>query len=240
MKYLALAWLLLPTAASAYPGTLSMERSVKLIWEVRRTSAEIPVEIESAGEWSHISTWLQLTGGMTMDEPGTDLGSQLGLEWSLKLGVTPNQAPNYRDLAPLAFDGSLAMALRTFSWRRPYYGALIVLAGGELGAGGGHWWSDSARMTFFGGARLVAQSIDGASNIELTYILAPFEFSGRPELVANSRRVEHRAGITFGRGLLGVGAWVYGVVQSVRLTGGESRISADGFGFGTTLELRFD
>lgn len=242
MKYLGVVILaLFPGSALAYsPGTLSLERSVRLIYEVRRTTGEIPRELDPRGEWSKISTWIQLTGGVTSRDPDTDVGSNFGVEWSLKVGVTPGQAPKYRNVAPLAFDGSVALAFRTYSWRKPFYGAIVVLGGGELGAGGGHWWSDTARATVFTGARFLAQERDGEAAMELTYILAPFVFSGNPQEISNSRRVEHRVGLTFGNGLMGVGGWVHGVRQTVRLDGVDGRREADSFALGATVEMRFD
>lgn len=236
-------------ALAQNPGTLGLLSTTKLVAEVRRTTGRVPLRILGSagsdaapslelGSWTQISTWLQLTGGLVSRSADTDLGSQFGAEWSLRLGVTPKEVKGDRDQAPIGFDGSAAMAFRTVAWSGAFYGAIVVLAGGELGAGGGHWWSDTARMTFFGGARLVTAQREGTGALELSYVIAPFTFGGSPGDL-KSRRVEHRIGLTAAIDQIGLGAWFYGVVQSVAFGGEAERTSVGGTGFGGSVEVRF-
>jgi hypothetical protein len=235
-----------PTSARAEsPGTLGVSKTTKLVTMITFRNGEIPAKLidprlpaTSTIDWKTIGAWVQLTGGLTTDDQDTDFGSQLGVEWSLRLGAQETEVPEYRTVVPLGFDGGLALALRTVAWNYPFEGAVVVLIGGELGAGGGHWWSDTVRGTFFGGARMVTRGRDNNASFELSYFLAPWVFSGTPGDL-RSRRVEHRLGATFALSTLGVGAWVTGVSQSVQLPGESEFLGVGGVGFGISIELRF-
>lgn len=232
-------------ARAESPGTLGLLSTNKLTAEVRRTTGSIPLRLLEPTatalelrDWKQISTWIQLTGGVTTRSSDTDLGTQVGVEWSLKVGLTPNEVKEYRDAAIVGFAGSLAVAFRTVSWSGPFYGAILILAGGELGAGGGHWWSDTARLTFFGGARMVTAQKYGSGALELTYILAPFEFGGTPDSI-RSRRVEHRIGLTAAVDAVGFGIWFYGIQHSVRFGDETNYVSVGGTALGGSVELRW-
>lgn len=232
-------------ARAESPGTLGLLSTNKLTVEIRRTTGSIPLRLLDPAattlesrDWSQISTWIQLTGGVTSRSSDTDLGTQVGVEWSLKAGYTPNEVEEYRQAAVVGFAGSVAIAFRTLAWSGPFYGAILVLAGGELGAGGGHWWSDTARLTFFGGTRIVTAQRYGEGALELTYLLAPFELGGTPGSM-RSRRVEHRVGLTAGLDPLGVGLWFTGIQQSVRLEGEADYVGVGGTAIGGSLELRW-
>src|SRR5262245_20766438 len=95
------------TWAYGEAGTVAYERTLKLSVDVRGIFGRVPAHLldpqqaASSLHYSQVSSWLQLTGGYMGERAATDLGSQFGVEWALRVGVTPAQLPDYGDKVPL-------------------------------------------------------------------------------------------------------------------------------------------
>lgn len=180
--------------------------------------------------------WLHFRAGIASDSPGTLLGTQLGVEVDIAVGVTPPESKALNDGFPMGFAGRVGLDLRALTFNIPLQGVLMPHLSVELGAGGAHWWSDTARLSFIAGARLAVAG-PGETNLEADYALVPFVLTGSPGDL-DVRHLEHRITVTAGAGFIGLGVWLRFTRDDWRLSAGDPYATTTGRAIGASLEWR--
>jgi hypothetical protein len=186
--------------------------------------------------FERLTTWVHVRGGIVDSQPNTQLGTELGFEFELRIGVTPNEAKDVHRSAPLALDASAGLAMRAFTFNVPFLGMIVPHLSLELGAGGGHWWSDTPRLAVIGGVRGAIGSSGGVS-LEADYTLVPFVITGAPGEL-KTQHLEHRVAVGIGGGPLGLSVWLRFSRQRWKLPQDEDFSSTTGRALGVGLEWR--
>ncbi len=194
---------------------------------------EVPSFI--SGRASQKSTWFHLRGGFSNQRRSTFLGSNMGFEYALRFGITPSEVAQIKRV-PLAADGQLAFALRTYSFERPFPGVLVGRLGVELGQGGGYWWSAGARFSPWLGARLMLGTENGGG-LELEYGLHPRIYLKEPDAL-DIRRTEHRLAAFVTAKSWGLGVWFTEGRTRARLQDTLNFEAVRGWSLGVGLEWR--
>lgn len=201
-RFTTLLLLLVPSAALADPSPVAIGQRSMLGFSVAETSGSRPVFAAGAVAYDQLGYWLELRGGASGSSGDTALGTQLGVEYGLGLGVTPRESNHEGDRTPLAARGRLALALRAVTFDLPVEGMVSFRLGFEGATGGAHWWSDTARLAPVIGSRLAVQSGKNGRG-ELEYELLPVWWGGAPDALS-VHRLEHRLGLTIGAGSVGL------------------------------------
>lgn len=206
------------TAEAARTGAVRLEGGSALGVVLQQVRGTLP-QLELAGDRvERTAVWIHARGGVVQTNSTSDLGSQLGVAYELRLGITPRDTDRGGDGVPVGFAGRLEMVYRTYTFQLPADGMIALHVGGELGAGGAHWWSDSARWSFLGGVLLAVGPEEG-SGFEVDYTLVPHVFGSAPsDLTVN--RTEHRLRATIGSDGLGIGVWATLFVERSKREGG--------------------
>lgn len=219
-----------PSPLAVGPGQHAM-----LGLDLLRSSGQLPA-FSGEGSFERTSYWIHLRAGTASDSPGTLLGTQLGVETDLALGFTPAESKTLHDAFPIGFSGRVGLVLRALTFNVPLQGVLMPHLSVELGAGGAHWWSDTARLSFIGGARLAVAG-RGEANLELDYAVVPFVLTGSPgDLVV--RHLEHRISVTAGASFVGLGLWLRFTRDEWRVSDGVPYMATTGRAIGASLEWR--
>jgi hypothetical protein len=228
----SLALLLL---AALEPSPVAIGSHLILGADLRQEVGELP-SFAPAREFDRYAGWIHLRGGIVDSQPNTQLGTQLGFEFDVRVGFTPNEAEEVHESIPLGFIANAGLAMRAFTFNEPFLGMLVPHLSLEFGAGGGHWWSDTPRLSVIGGLRGAIGTTGGLS-MEADYTVAPFVISGAPgDLTV--KHVEHRVAIGIGAGSIGVAVWLRFSRQRWRLTEEDDFATTTGRSLGVGLEWR--
>jgi hypothetical protein len=222
---------LLLLVAASLPTPLAVDQPVMLGGGIDLTEGSKLVGADRR-LFSQVTPYVGLRGGLTDRDPLTDFGTQLGIEYGLRLGAAAEGSSGDPEIA-----ARLLLSLRscTFDW--PLDGQLTFHLGPEL-AGGGRWWADKARFTLVGGVRAATLLSERARGVraELQYELVPGWITGaRDDLSIDA--LEHRVLFTFAVGSIGVGFAASYDVESARLSQG-SVFKTHGHTLGGVLEWR--
>ncbi len=216
-RLLPLAVFFSASSARAELSTIAVDHVAALGVKVAHTSGHRPFSGSKAA-YKQTTYWLESRGGLVGGGNTTALGTQLGLEYAIALGVTPKESDSFRGADVFGFMARLGAAMRAYSFNTPFDGSLVLHLSTELGWGGSLWWSDTARWSFLGGLRLAVKPAK-KFRFELEYTLVPFVFSGNPSDLDVTHR-EHRVFATLGLGDVGVGLEVrLSEEETTRLSG---------------------
>lgn len=133
--------------------------------------------------------------GASGDSAGTDLGSQLGIDFEAGLAIALRESDETGTPAPFRLRARPAMTFRAFTFNTPTDGMLCFRLGPELVLGGATWWAGAARLSINGGVRLALAA--GSARAELDYELVPWMVADTPAELSLSR-VEHRLSLAVG------------------------------------------
>jgi hypothetical protein len=196
--------LFVPSIAIAESSPLAIGQKLKLGFDVARAEGKRPSFVPGDREYDQMGYWLHLRTAVSSETGDDPLGTQLGFEYAVALGITPKESGEPSDRAPIGAFTSLALALRAFTFDLPIEGMVAFRLGGQIGAGGAHWWSDSPWFGFIVGSR-VGLFFGGEIRAELDYEIMPHAFGSSPGEI-EVRHLEHRFGLSLGAGEFGVAA----------------------------------
>jgi hypothetical protein len=221
--------------AALEPSPLAIDAHLMLGSALMQESGELPT-IASTPEFDRYCTWIHFRGGIVDSQPNTPLGTQLGFEFEVRLGFTPDEAKELHDALPLGFAAAVGISMRTFTFNVPFLGMIVPHLSAELGAGGAHWWSDTARLSVLGGVRAAIGNEDGVS-LEADYTLVPFVVTGSPGEL-RVKNLEHRVAVSIGAGPIGLAVWIRFSRQRWKLSADEDFSTTNGRAIGVGLEWR--
>ncbi len=219
----------------ADPSPLAIDGHLMIGTDLMQESGELP-GIARARTFERFAPGVHLRAGFCDSEPNTPLGTQLGFEFALSLGFTPGEADDVHDALPVGFAASGGLSMRTFTFNVPFLGMVVPHLAIELGAGGGHWWSDTARFSVLGGVR-VAIGTTGGLSVEGDYTLVPFVVTGAPGDL-EVKPLEHRVAFSIGAGPIGLAVWLRFSRQRWRLPEDEAYSVTTGHAVGAGVEWR--
>jgi hypothetical protein len=218
--------------AALEPSPIAIDSQLMLGTALMQESGELP----GLPDFDRYTGWIHLRGGLVDSQPNTPLGTELGFEFDVRLGFTPEESKALHDTIPLAFSAAVGLAMRTFTFNVPFLGMIVPHVSAELGAGGAHWWSDTARLSVLGGVR-VALGSDGGVSVEADYTLVPFVVSGSPGDL-RVKHLEHRISASIGGGPVGLLAWFRLSRERWKLSGDAVDSTTTGRALGVGLEWR--
>lgn len=132
------------------------------------------------------------------------LGTGFALEFQVA-ALYSHESPVMRDRSPVPFEvvGNVGLAGRVLSLGKPAWLALVFHANPEVSWGGQYWWSDTMRLTVFGGPRLLLRFGSFASEVDYSFV--PDYLTGSPAGM-DVDRWEHRISGGVSVGPFGLGA----------------------------------
>jgi hypothetical protein len=226
-----------PAVAGAEPSPLAIGQYVMLGADLVQGTGELPrLSAALPRTFDRRSAWVHLRFGVAESKGSTILGTQLGFEIDLRAGFTPSEAKEIHDPFPAGFEGTLGLSMRAFTFTVPLHGMIVPHVEAGLGAGGAHWWSDTARFSISGGLR-VAVAAPGEVNLEVDYTIAPFTKTGSPREL-EVQHLEHRLLVTLGGGPIGIGVFVAVTRDRWRDGPAGAYETAGGRAIGASLEWR--
>ncbi len=191
------------------------EQAISFTSEAVLAQGSRPDFLPVAHDYTQRRLWLHARIGATFGRSSTTaLGTQVGMEMGARLGFTEEESDPLRDRWPVGFAAHSFAAFRAFTFNVPMDGMLVFLAGGEVGAGGAGWWSNSLTLSPMLGARLATRWVDEL-RVEADYLLVPRVITGSPRHL-DVDRLEHRAALRVAYGRLALGATVVVSREQVR------------------------
>lgn len=221
--------------AAIEPSPVAIGPHLMLGAALLQESGELPA-FAAERRFDRYASWIHFRGGIVDSQPNTPLGTQLGFEFDVRLGFTPPEAEDVHDGLPIGFLANVGLAMRTFTFNVPVLGMIVPHLQAELGAGGGHWWSDTARFSMLGGVR-VALGGPGGVSLEADYTLVPFTVSGAPGDL-KVRHLEQRISVTLGGESVGLAVWIRLARQRSKLPDDLDFVTTTGRSLGIGFEWR--